>query len=197
MYNKGDTDTSLDLLETHSQGLAMIYLSYLMKQLPANVAYITKLYKLYINEVTLLCNMAVNMFEEAVYTGEYSGTNSEQIMSDGKITSDEYDLLYKGILIDFGIEDYSNNYFWRYITINQPCYYVSYSISLLSSLQLYMKAQDSSIEDAVISHNKLINYTDDNPDYTYSQVLEYAGLTDFKDEQLFVKLQKLFTDNTL
>jgi oligoendopeptidase F len=112
-------------------------------------------------------------------------------MADGKITSDEYDALYKYVLSDLGYSAYGNSAYWRYVTVSHPCYYVSYSVSLLGSFQLFVKAENESLEAAVESYTKLITFTDEHSDYDYSEVLEYAGLNDFRDEQLFIDINAL------
>jgi hypothetical protein len=186
---------SYDLLETHSHGMEYMYLSYLKNVVSENVYNATKYYKLANSALEILLYMAVNMFEEAVYTNEYSGTYYLKIMNDGKITSDEYSLLFAGIMCDFGLQDYvysSNAYYWRRVVIPQPCYYVSYSFSTLAGLEFYLKAEEEGLSAAVESHNKIINYVDEHSEYTYSQVLEYANLLSIEDEQLYVKLNKMF-----
>jgi oligoendopeptidase F len=137
--------------------------------------------------------MAVNEFEIAVYTNTYTGTNSDVIMADGQITSNEYDNLFTSILSDFGLENVGSKTYWRYVTIAQPCYYISYSVSLLASMQLFAVAQQQSFMLAVQSYIRLIEYTRVHPEYTYSEVLTYAGLYDFSDEKLYVELNQLFT----
>ena len=112
-------------------------------------------------------------------------------MADGKITSDEYDTLFKSIIADFGTTGYTNEGYWRYVTISSPCYYISYAVSALSVLQLYpMTSED--YDAAIASYLKLFTYTDENPDMTTAEVLEYAGLYSFMDENLYKSLFDYF-----
>jgi hypothetical protein len=192
---KSYVSQSYDLLETHSHAMEYMLLSYLKDVVGENVSNAMKYYEFTDAEISILLYMAVNMFEEAVYTNTYTGTNADKIMADNKVTSDEYSLLFAGIMCDFGLGDYVHStytYYWRYVVIPQPCYYVSYSFSTLASLQFYIEAEEKSLSDAVISHNKLIDYVNDHPDYTYSQALEYAGLLSINDEQLYKNLSDMF-----
>jgi hypothetical protein len=173
LYNSNELTLSFDLAETHSQGLEMLYLSYLGTEFSSEAYTAIVLYKLANYEANILKFMAVNLFEEAVYTNQYEGTGSDTIMADGEITSDEYDYLFCYILYDLGLGDYIGSFgsYWRYVTISQPCYYASYSISLLASLQLYVKAENESLADAVAAYEKIITYAlDDTTTTTGSDV---------------------------
>jgi hypothetical protein len=192
-YRNGPTSASYDLYETHSQGLEMLYFnymnSYLQTAVSKRVADTFTAYQLASAAQSAVRCMTVNMFEEAVYTNTYTGTYSEQIMADGKISKDEYDLLYNGICSDYNL---SNSTYWRYTTLENPGYYVSYAVSGLVSMQLYTKAENSSLSAATQSYVKLMDFYDENPDYTYAEVLTYAGLHSYTDEALYIELSDLF-----
>ncbi|MBQ7344244.1 MAG: hypothetical protein IJW53_05740 [Clostridia bacterium] len=125
---------SIDLLDIQSQGNEMLYLSFLRDLLSEKGFVLCENYKLLNMLDTIMSSLAVSTFEQAVYTGTYSGIYSDEIMSDGRISRDEYDLLYTSILEDFGIAEYQIAEYWRYATINAPCYYASYAVSALSAL---------------------------------------------------------------
>jgi hypothetical protein len=112
---------------------------------------------------------------------------AESIMADGTITADEYDALFRDIIKDLGVSSINPTY-WRYVTIGSPCYYISYSISALSVLQLYPKALED-FDAAKDSYLKLFTYVDEyDTDYDYmttEETLLYAGLLSFKDEELY------------
>jgi oligoendopeptidase F len=132
---------------------------------------------------TIVLATQVNCFEQAVYLDYY---DSEEIMADGTITADEYDDLFAAISIDFGIEkDYRVDHYWRYVTISSPCYYISYAVSGVNALQIYTKVDRQGFEAAKESYLKLFTYTDENPDMTLEEILEYAGLTSYTDEETF------------
>ena len=113
-------------------------------------------------------------------------------MADGTITADEYDLLYQGICTDYGVLDAMDGY-WEYgMTITSPCYYVSYSVSAISVLQLYEVAQTDGFDVAKEQYLKLFTYVDEDPEMGMQDILKYAGMLSFKDEQLYVDLSAYF-----
>jgi oligoendopeptidase F len=112
-------------------------------------------------------------------------------MADGTITADEYDALYAGLSEYLGIdEDNRVDEYWRYVTISSPCYYISYAVSGINALQIYVDAMGDGYENAKESYLKLFTYTDVDPDMTAEEVLLYAGLTSYTDEATFIKINK-------
>jgi oligoendopeptidase F len=183
IYNDDMYNQSFDLLETHSQGQEMLFIQYAkdyIDGMPLDLVttefFVNSLY-------TIVLATQVNCFEQAVYLDYY---DSEEIMADGTITADEYDDLFAAISIDFGIEeDYRVDHYWRYVTISSPCYYISYAVSGVNALQIYTKVDRQGFEAAKESYLKLFTYTDENPDMTLEEILEYAGLTSYTDEETF------------
>lgn len=184
IYNQSEYDQSFDLLEMHSQGNEMLYLSTLKDKLSGTVFADVKAGAIFNLLSTTLLSISVDMFERAVYTNTYTGTNADVIMADGIIEADEYDLLYEGIFDDLGLINVYYPTYWRYVTITSPCYYISYAISALSVLQLYPMAVDN-FDVAVDAYLKLFTYTDVDPEMTTEEVLAYAGLYSFTDEELY------------
>jgi hypothetical protein len=78
------------------------------------------------------------------------------------------------------------------MTITSPCYYVSYSVSAISVLQLYEVAKTESFDVAKEQYLKLFTYVDENPEMGMNDLLGYAGMLSFKDEQLYVSLNEYF-----
>lgn len=89
---------------------------------------------------------------------KYTGPGYESIMADKTITADEYDRLFSLILGDVGVGGMMNPTYWRYVTIQSPCYYVSYAISALSVLQLHEMANTDSLEAATDAYLDLFTY---------------------------------------
>lgn len=181
---------SYDLLEMHSQGNELLYLCYLEEH--SNLGEVTRAlvetYSLVNMFYSAMAGMTIDSFEQAIYLNSYSGTNAETIMADGKITYDEYDLLYTSICTDYGVADSIDGY-WRYgMTVTSPCYYVSYSVSAISVLQLYEMAHTDGFEKAKESYLKLFTYVDEKPEMTTEEIFAYAGLISFKDEALYKTL---------
>ena len=193
IYNDNEYDQSYDLLEMHSQGNELLYLHYLKENGGMTDMGFKLCERNQILNITfiIMSGLAVDTFEQALYTDEYTGTYADEIMADGTISANEYDKLYLGILTDFGVEKYLSGSYWRYVTINSPCYYVSYSVSAISVLQLYDVAHWNGLDAAKDAYLKLFTYTDENPDMTTEEILEYAGLYSYTDEELYKILSKL------
>ncbi|MBE7088086.1 MAG: hypothetical protein E7370_00975 [Clostridiales bacterium] len=188
-YNQSKYSMSYDLLETHSQGNEMLYLSYLKQHASSTAFNLIKCDRLYDSLLTIINTAAVNAFEQAIYTGQYGGANAQSIMADGQITASEYDLLFVSILQDFGINQFVNNSYWRHVTVKSPCYYISYSVSMACSLQLLIKAEEDGFDAAAASYFKLITYTDEHSKYDYKQVLKHADLYSYDEEELYISIK--------
>ena len=191
---------SYDLLEMHSQGNELLYLCYLKNnaEMSKQAHAIIETYSLVNMLYAAMAGMTIDSFEQAIYLNTYNGTNADTIMADGKISADEYDLLYTSICTDYGVNDVIGGY-WRYgMTITSPCYYVSYSVSALSVLQLYEIANTDGFDAAKYAYLKLFTYVDANPEMTMDETLSYAGMTSFSNEQLYKDLyaymSELFRD---
>ena len=196
IYNESQYDQSYDLLEVHSQGHESLLLAYIEQEklFSGSVLKAASTEQMLNNLFIIVCALQVDTFEQAIYLDYYDGYGSEEIMADGTITYDEYQTLYEYIAEDFGIaEEYQNNEYWRHgMTITSPCYYVSYSVSAVNALQIYMMASTDGLDTAKDSYLKLITYTDVDPSYDMNQVLEYAGLASYMDEELYKDLAEFF-----
>ena len=190
IYNGDEYSQSFDLLETHSQGQEMLYISYAKNFLDGEALKLVSTYHLLSTLQTIILATQVDCFEQAIYLNNYEGPGAEEIMADGKITADEYDTVYAGLSEYLGIhEDYRVDEYWRYVTISSPCYYISYAISGINALQIYVTAMNEGFDVAKESYLKLFTYTDVDPEMTTEEVLLYAGLTSYVDEQTFVLIQ--------
>ena len=178
---------SMDLNETHSQGDEMMLLSYLLEQ---DVSDNLKNYVIS-EEIgnmlqIIVLAAAVDIFEQAIYTNTYTLANSSYIMADGQISKNEYDSVFVGILSSFGVSKLFNNNYWRYVCLSSPCYYISYSISALESLQVFFEYQDNGYEAAKNKYMKLLDYvTLKQEDMTYVDVLEYASFATYEEDELY------------
>jgi len=194
IYASGEYSQSYDLLEMHSQGNELLYLCYLEQNAnyPSVANTMIRTHSLVNMFYAAVAGFTVDAFEQAVYLDEYEGTNADVIMADGTISADEYAMLYDSICLDYGIEDALDGY-WEYgMTITSPCYYVSYSMSAISVLQLYEVAQTDGFDVAKEQYLKLFTYVDENPEMSMQEIMEYAGMLSFKDEQLYASLSAYF-----
>ncbi len=189
-----DFNQSYDLLEMHSQGNELLYLCYLKENADmSEIAHtLVETYSLVNMFYVVVAGMTVDAFEQAIYLNEYEGTNADTIMADGKITYDEYDLLYTGICTDYGAEEILSDYWRGGMTITSPCYYVSYSVSAISVLQLYEMAKTDGFDTAKDAYLKLFTYVDEDPEMTMEEILEYAGMLSYNDEELYKNLKNYF-----
>ncbi len=192
IYNDDQYSQSFDLLETHSQGQEMLFMSYAKQFLEGDALKLVETYNLLSTIQTIILATQVDCFEQAIYLNHYEGPGSEEIMADGKITADEYDAVYAGLSEYLGIgENYRVDEYWRYVTISSPCYYISYAISGVNALQIYANAMSEGFDSAKESYLKLFTYTDVNPDMTTEEILLYAGLTSYVDEQTFTHIRSV------
>ena len=194
IYNESEYDQSYDLLETHSQGDEMLFMFFLKDKLSENGYLLSETYQMYATLNAVINALRVDTFEQAIYLNTYDGPNADKIMADGKIDASDYDLLYKSIGEDFGIsEEADESTYWRYgMTITSPCYYVSYSISAINALQLYARCHTDGFEAGKECYLKLFTYTDEDPEMNMEEVLEYAGLLSYNDEQTYKNIAAMF-----
>ena len=188
---------SYDLLEMHSQGNELLYLSYLMENsdFPEIVLNLVEIQILFNMFYSVMAGMTIDVFEQAIYLDQYDGLNADVIMADGQITYDEYDFLYKSICTDFGADVIGD--YWQYgMTITSACYYISYSVSALSVLQLYEMANTDGFDVAKDAYLKLFTYvdalTEEKPNMTMEETLQYAGMLSFMDEELYISMNEYF-----
>lgn len=193
IYNADEFEQSYDLLEMHSQGNELLYLATINGSIASKTFELVETYQVLNMLYVVMSGLAVDSFEQAIYLNSYSGSGAEAIMADGKITYDEYDALYSAILKDLGVDSNLSSDYWRYgMTITSPCYYISYSISAISVLQLYEMAQTDGFDAAKDAYLKLFTYTDVDPEMTTEEVLLYAGMYSYNDEELYTTLGKYF-----
>lgn len=194
IFDNEDFSQSYDILEMHSQGNELLYLCFLEENAElSEVAHtLVETHALVNMLYSSIAGMTVDAFEQAVYLNKYEGPSADVIMADGKITSDEYDLLYSSICSEYGAEEALKDY-WRYgMTITSPAYYVSYSVSALSVLQLYEIAHSEGFDVAQEAYLKLFTYVDENPEMTVEEILDYAGLLSYSNEELYSSLHDYF-----
>lgn len=204
-YSEGKYSQSYDLLEMHSQGNEMLFLAYLNNNsgiIDNNGLSYLNVYQPLNMFFAAVNAIAVDAFEQAVYLDYYDGYNADEIMDFDEatglyITADEYDLLFTSIYSDMGVPTkYQRATYWRSAVITSPCYYVSYSISALSVIQLLPMGRED-FDAAAEAYLKLFSYVDvyeNGGDFmTTEEILQYAGLKSFTDEALYQEINEYFT----
>lgn len=208
IYNAG-ASLSYDLEETHSQGNEMLFLAYLSNYLEdknCQPAFLSLVYDNIFNMVgNILIATAVDEFEQIAYSNSYDGTNVEisRLLTDGQIDATEYDKLFELLAKDYGFSEIYATYNWRYIVIESAGYYISYAMSALPSLELFVKGLEN-FEEAKQSYFKLFTFTE-NEDFAqvdeygdlvvtagYADTLHYAGLDSPFDIDLYTTLKGYF-----
>ena len=197
IYAELDYSQSYDLLEMHSQGNELLYLCYLEEysDYSRDALAMIRTYALVNTLYVAMAGFTVDTLEQAIYLDHYEGLGAEEIMADGTITADEYDTLYTYICTDFGVEKILDGYWGYGMTITSPCYYVSYSVSAISVLPLYEVAKTQGFDVAKEQYLKLFTYVDENPEMGMSDIMVYAGMLTYMDEQLYVQLDQYFKGN--
>ncbi len=189
-YGKANAVSSFDLKETHSQGLEMLFLTYMDMQCTSGMEDVYEYYYIYdictrLN--VILTQISIDKFERAVYSDCFDGKNADIIMADGSITKDEYDFLYDSICLELNLPVFEYKY-WR-PNADRFGYCISYSVSMLASLQLISAPEN--FEERISAYTKLITYMEAGGIYTYKDVLEYAGLYSYDDAAMFEYLYDL------
>lgn len=160
-----EAEGSFELMETHSQGAEWLFMSYVSQ----NFTQLEKDYfinsKFIDSSYTVLISAVVGAAEVDVYSiTDFNGV-------------DYYDLLNKWTtkVIGNNIPSIYDGYmrpaqYFRFVAVNSPGYYISYSVSLISSLELYVSSEQS-YSSAVDVYVKLLNGDD------YVTILTENGLS--------------------
>ena len=208
IYNKS-ASISMDLDETQSQGDEMMFLAHIKSFLEAQgkeSSYEAIMYSRLFNALQIiLLATAVDEFEEIVYTGKYRGSDPaiKEIIADGVVATEEYDALFELVSEPYGLNSLFYPIYWRYVTIEAPGYYISYAMSMIPVLTLFIKSQTEGFEAAQEAYYRLFTFTDAEEmahpdmmgdlivDASFSDVLHYAGLTTPFEEQTYKALADL------
>lgn len=165
-YLSGNNDdASYELLETHSQGAEWLFASYISKSLTGNEKSYFVNSKFSNNSYSILLCAIVGAAEIDVYTlKDFSSVDYNAIVKarSAEIWGNAFPEVFYGYT--------RPEYYFRYVTVTSPGYYISYSVSLISSLEVYVQGIDS-YESAVSAYMSLLN-----TDSLYVEALEEAGL---------------------
>lgn len=107
----------------------------------------------------------------------------------------------------YGIEKTLNSAYWRYVVIEAPCYYISYAMSALPSMGIYVKAMQEGFDVAKESYFKLFTFSDNQAfttvdgagdkvvTATYQEILNYCGLYGPFQQELYQQLSNFFLNS--
>lgn len=198
VYN-GGLDISLDHCETQSQGNEMMYLAWLQQNLNSKYTSLRtylECEQLYSRLSTIVMSTAVDEFEQAAYTDSYEGKSLE-----GKYSQTFGAILTK----DYGTMKYNSSY-WQYVVFDNAGYYISYAMSSLPCVELYVNAM-ADFAQAKQSYFKLFAFSDSDELVTtyedgskvvtanYQEILNYCGLQSPFQEQLYVVIADYVQEN--
>ena len=211
IYN-GGMNLSMDHDETQSQGNEMLFLAYLYEQTKSDSSLtegfsFLELEQLFNMLSTIIMSTAVDELEQAAYSGSYANGDSLPTISatiDGEETSViDYQTMYETILTSYWAEigDYLNTEYWSYVVFDNAAYYISYAMSALPSLEIYVKARTQGIDSARDSYLKLFTFSDyesavdaDNDGYcSYQEILNWCGLKGPFEEELYSTISTYFS----
>ena len=198
----------MDHDETQSQGDEMLFLAWLHANLASGLEEgfeLLELSKLFDMLGSIVMSTAVDEFEYLAYTGAET-FNGQPIPTVEGTDVIDYASLYALVMESYweGITEYFNTKYWMYVAFDNAAYYISYAMSALPCIELYAKAGNEGIEAARESYLKLFTFSsndeflaeDDFGDKyvtaTYAEILNWAGLSDPFDEELYVSIKTFF-----
>ena len=177
-------DLPMDLAETQSQGNEWLFMNYMQEHMTPALYNVAVNYKLYENLCTILIGVLVDEFEERVYTHpDVASLTSEDLDA---IMADVCDS-YGGITLISNIATDIQNY-WRMVVVEQPVYYISYSVSAISAVNIFTIAEEN-YEEAVDVYCSLIEDLDLDDGFLGN--IQDAGLDGPFDDEVYLKLQAM------
>lgn len=129
-------EIQMDLAETQSQSNEWLFTQYLVRKQSENLAKAVFYYQLYSSLATIVLGSIIDEFEESVYLNLPT-------------SADEFDSRMTTICEGYGgVEALSSLFtdpqnYWRAVTMESPCYYISYAFSMLVSVEFYSIAAEN------------------------------------------------------
>ena len=207
IYN-GSLSLSYDHDETHSQGNEMLFLAWLAQNKPSGVTTgfdLVEIEQLFDMLANIVMSTAVDEFEQAAYTGDYSGSQYAELFAD---VLSSYKGTYNGQVISAA--DLLTTEYWTYVVFSSSAYYISYAMSALPSIELYAIAQSRGLDTAKECYIKLFTFANSSrfvstdsyghkylkDGATYDAILEYSSLQGPFQEGLYTTLQSYFNSRS-
>lgn len=169
-------DISNDLAETQSQGNETMFLSYLAKEYDSPVIELFTVYKLKSYLSSLMMSSIIDEFEQYVYQKEVAATEYETVLK--SVISG-----YEGLPTSVA-EGYIS--IWADVCVTSPCYYISYAVSLVAALELYVNSA-TDFKQATETYLYLVG----NSELDFLTALQNASLSSPFDESVYVKLNSI------
>lgn len=182
MYRNEGENGSMDIAETHSQGNEYLFISYVYTKRASSAYDVMVKYRLFSDVLTVVMSTILDEFEQYVYTHEITDpAELDEIMNQIR---DSY--ASKETLDSYGVVDL--NKYWKLVAIEQECYYISYGVSALASMQLFGIANEN-FDEAIAAYEIILNAPQEGDGFMAT--LSKAGLLSPFDEALYEMLPSL------
>ena len=174
---------SIDLCEVHSQGNEWLFLSYLKDQSSKKDRYdeIAKV-MLYEQCLSIIIATACDMFEQTMYD-DLPSSNLDAAFKDCLNYLGAYELLNLNMNV-------KPEYYWHYAIVSNSMYYLSYAVSMIPAVELYVVAQSEGFEIAASRYSALMGY---NSYVGFSEALGEAGLSSPFESTVYVQIKEYFS----
>ncbi len=175
----------MDLAETQSQGNEWLYMRFLQRFLEDDIYSCYTEYKMLSALGEAICFVMIDEFEEQVYTHPNAGN----------LTLQQYNGLMEKVAVNYGGIQYINESimniqaYWKYVVIESPVYYISYAVSSVAAIDLYMQAET---DEAVARENyrKLVEECPEGAGFL--ECITLSGLRDPFEESFYRTLHSRY-----
>lgn len=176
-------ELSFDLAEVHSQANEWLFTGFLEGILDKSVYDTLVYYKLYENLAGIIIQMCIDEFEERVY-------NHPDVAS---LTEEDFDDIMDEVCQEYGGVDFVGSitdihWYWRMVTLENPCYYVSYAVSCIAALDVYFRQAEDYDGTVQIYCDLIDNVTSDGG---FLSNLERVGLNGPFDKDVYEEIAQL------
>lgn len=171
----------LDLSEIHSQGNEMMFAAYLENNFKGKVSKAVALYQVELYAWTALEGALMDEFEEKVY--------KDKTLE--KAETEYFDKIMAEVVRTYGFGEHEefvlDNMMWRWRNdcIENPVYYLSYSIAGVGALSLYGMCLED-YQEATEAYRMLVEEAGES--HTLEIILSRAGLGSPFDKKTYIKL---------
>ena len=182
-YNFDLASMSKDLSETHSQANEFLFLTFLKDYLDEDIYEYCVVSKIENTLYNIILRTIINQFEIEVYGAETP------------YTADDYAGIIASLCSDYGVEKLKDSItqYVLYVTTANPVYYISYGVSYVACLDLYITAID---DYAAAQESYRILQDDAAQTQGFKAALALAGIGSPFEESTFIKINKAFDYDT-
>lgn len=175
----------LDISEVQSQGNEWLFVYYLSETLSEELFECFLHLTITDNMTIILSALMIDQFEEMVYTHPNAG----------ELTLEEYEALMDEVVSQYGDPEEINyvigdlNTYWKMVVVEQPVYYISYAVSAVAAMDIYVTATENE-EQAWTAYRALVEEMD--PDAGFLKNLENAGIDGPFEEDVYAYFANLY-----